>query len=203
MANSSRMAPCWGAGSTCRLPKRLPPFFATSNAPARTVRAALNNNDSVANLLSLAGADGNNTKPGAVDEPGAGAVSFGDRYEVSCFPVFEARIARPSEENCSPDRPGRPKQKNSDDTTVSTTRHDGKYYVVPDGNDVRITNLHLTFELTTKGSKNRYYNALSKFLSAPVLAWDRGPSLAMVFFWLVVSIVLYWHLACGISVEKW
>ena len=41
--------------------------------------------------------------------------------------------------------------KNSDTKNVRrNTRRDGKYYVVPDGRDIRITKLHLTFELTRK-----------------------------------------------------
>jgi len=98
-----------------------------------------------------------------------------DDYDVSCFPVFEAKIIRPPD--AAQDREGRKPRAgggttfspmaatatngNGNDATTTNadsggtyyyeaTRQEGKYYVVPDGRDIKITRLHLTFELVSK-----------------------------------------------------
>jgi len=60
-----------------------------------------------------------------------------DGQVISCFPVFEAQIILPP-------------QKKSDEKDC--TRRDGKYFVVPNNRDIRITKLHLTFELVKEKS---------------------------------------------------
>lgn len=60
-----------------------------------------------------------------------------DQYTVTCYPVFQATIiAPPEQENATP--------------STNCTRRDGKYYVVPNSEDIRITRLHLTVELKRK-----------------------------------------------------
>lgn len=60
-----------------------------------------------------------------------------DGYSISCFPVFEAQIILPPHGNS---------------TEKDCTRRDGNYFVVPNSQDIRITKLHLSFELVKKRS---------------------------------------------------
>jgi hypothetical protein len=83
-----------------------------------------------------------------------------DCYDIACLPVFEATIIKPpppsSSSSLSKDKSGHSHAK-TDPAVIATggnrhTRQDGKYYVCPDGDLVRITGLHLTIELTRKSS---------------------------------------------------
>lgn len=58
-------------------------------------------------------------------------------YDVSCFPVFEAQIVS------APTHP-------TAEEKQSCTRRDGNYFVVPNARDIRVTKLHLTFELVKR-----------------------------------------------------
>merc|ERR1719232_2508750 len=60
-----------------------------------------------------------------------------DQYNISCLPIIEAQII-----NAAP---------NDKSNTVST-RREGKYLIVPNAADMKVTKLHLTFELTKRRS---------------------------------------------------
>ena len=74
---------------------------------------------------------------------GVDIVSLGplDTYDIKCLPVFEATIIHPPrEKQCS---------KLGEDERCFT-RQEGKYFVCSDSEFIRITKLHLNFELTKK-----------------------------------------------------
>jgi hypothetical protein len=209
-----------GSGIYLTTSQKVATFFATSNAPTKTIRTALKH-DSIGNLISMAAGGGWELDPdtkgsgnnGAIgmDNHGAGtaAVPFDDLYEVSCFPVFEARIVRPPENEGDPAgndpsvvRTIRQQQNNNNNNCIgtgsTTTRRDGKYYVVPDGRDVRITKLHLTLELTRKKRGITNYFVLPEFVSTRLLLVRdgvAGTSIALAFLGLIVSFALLWHTA--------
>ena len=176
-----------GSGVYLTTSRKVATFFATSNASARTVRNALNH-DSLKNLLSMASS-------GETLLWGEGKIQDGDDristfldelFNVSCFPVFEAKIIRPP---CSDDRSIEPisqiKKRNSsvgNGTTI--TRHDGKYYVVPDGREIRITKLHLTFELTQRKRET------PNFVLKEYFANSTRPLIALAIWGLIVAFVL-------------
>ncbi len=158
-----------GSGVYLTTSQKVATFFATTNAPTQKVKSALKH-DSLTNLLSMT-TDAKNLL--MTNESDGRAALIDDLYEVSCFPVFEARIIRPLEKEGdlvgkAPSAAAPSRQRcNTNNTSSSiascstSTRRDGKYYVVPDARDVRITKLHLTFELT---QKNRGNLLLSNFL---------------------------------------
>jgi len=112
--------------------------FAWLNAKTQKIRTALMH-DCTKSLLSMApGSSELGINPGirelGKDNVDSKRVSFEERYDISCFPVFEARIPHPPEEG----------KHSSDD------RLEGAVCVVRDERDVRITKLHVTFELKRK-----------------------------------------------------
>ena len=208
-----------GSGIYLTTSQKVATFFATSNAPTKTIRTALKH-DSIRNLIAMAGGGWEqdpDSKSGVTnggiamynhDGATASAVSFDDMYEVSCFPVFEARIVRPPQNEGDPSvvPTGRQQQnnnsnnRNGSDIGSTMTKRDGKYYVVPDGRDVRITKLHLTLELTRKKKGAANYFALPDYVSTRLLlARDgvAGPSFALAFLGLILSFALLWHTAGG------
>ena len=207
-----------GSGIYLTTSQKVATFFATSNAPTKTIRTALKH-DSIRNLIAMAGGDwepdpdakGGVTN-GAIamdnhDGASASAVSFDDLYEVSCFPVFEARIVRPPQNEVDPSvvPTSRQQQQNNaknDNKNCSDimTKRDGKYYVVPDGRDVRITKLHLTLELTRKKRGTTNYFVLPEFVATRLLLVRDGvggPSITLAFLGMIVSFALLWHTAGG------
>ena len=68
------------------------------------------------------------------------ACSFWHEYTVSCYPVFEATIIAPPDEDtdCKGEK--------------HCTRREGKYYVVPNSDNIRITKLYLTIELKKRST---------------------------------------------------
>ncbi len=76
-----------------------------------------------------------------------------DSYSITCFPVFEATIIKPPPPGIADDGDIVGKEDGKEYATTSTaTRQEGKYYVCSDGEFVRISKLHLTFELSKKSS---------------------------------------------------
>ena len=154
-----------GSGVYLSTSKKVATFFATNNSSKNTnkIRTALKH-DSLRNILQMEGSlcyfdddDGNN------DEENRSRYRDVDEfYDISCYPVFENRIIRPPNDNNGEDKTGVTGSKNNSNDR-STTRRDGKYYVVPDGRDIRITRLHLTFELKRKRS-NFLQNLFPSFL---------------------------------------
>mmetsp|Transcript_15084 Transcript_15084/g.34079 ORF Transcript_15084/g.34079 Transcript_15084/m.34079 type:complete len:320 (+) Transcript_15084:307-1266(+) len=175
-------------------------YFATSEAPARAVRDALSH-DALQNLLEASGGGTSGLLETPVknsknnDKTRAGAARILDNYDVSCFSVFEARIVQPpakdGESNEAslndPSVASKKTSTNQNNTTNGSsfsvarhTRRDGKYFVVPDGRDIRITKLHLTFELTKKRT--------SVGVQSLVLgSWWRPLSIALALLVLFVS----------------
>ena len=198
-----------GSGVYVTTSKKVATFFATAHSPARMVRTALKH-DSIVHLISMAGgdvleiaSDATGVRPPRHESETS---SFHDSYEVSCFPVFEARIVRPPDiEGNRTDRdpssglPSRRKEHPYDDNNdvgssganSTSTRRDGKYYVVSDARDVRITKLHLTFEL----KRTRPTRVIPKFLSKRLLALigvANAPVLLLALFGLAVSVAILW-----------
>jgi hypothetical protein len=202
-----------GSGIYLTTSQKVATLFATSDAPNRKVRSALKH-DSMTNLLAMAAGSreldvGAKDGGSSVAMEGHNAASFFDRYDVSCFPVFEARIIRPpgdkgnkaghepTAETSSRQKTKYSNSSRSVDSGSRATRRDGKYYVVPNGRDVRITKLHLTFELTRK--KRRATNIkFTEFLSARLLARN-APSIAFAVLGLAVSFAFLW-LNAGTSI---
>jgi len=75
-----------------------------------------------------------------------------DGYDIVCLPVFEATIIKPSP-TATADKEDPLNNESSDNCT---TRQEGKYFVCADGEFVRITKLHLTFELSKKSNVWRW-----------------------------------------------
>eukprot|EP00751_Fragilariopsis_kerguelensis_P034504 CAMPEP_0170965154 /NCGR_PEP_ID=MMETSP0735-20130129/40778_1 /TAXON_ID=186038 /ORGANISM="Fragilariopsis kerguelensis, Strain L26-C5" /LENGTH=355 /DNA_ID=CAMNT_0011382507 /DNA_START=453 /DNA_END=1521 /DNA_ORIENTATION=- len=155
-----------GSGVYLSTSKKVATFFATNNSSknANKIRTALKH-DSLRNILLLVenglcfdndkDCDGN----GDVDDDGDDEKrkkDLDELYDISCYSVFEARIIRPPNDGNNNNQQN--DNKNGDDeraaaeSSKSSTRRDGKYYVVPNGHDIRITRLYLTFELTRKRS---------------------------------------------------
>mmetsp|Transcript_8786 Transcript_8786/g.21450 ORF Transcript_8786/g.21450 Transcript_8786/m.21450 type:complete len:731 (-) Transcript_8786:1774-3966(-) len=208
-----------GSGVYVTTSRKVATFFATSNAPARMVRSALKH-DSIVHLLSMAGDDAREITSDATDRGANGglrpsqqhkseAASFHDSYEVSCFPVFEARIVRPpgtegdgtggDPSTGLPSRRKKPHDNKNNDgrrngTDSTSTRRDGKYYVVSDARDIRITKLHLAFELK-RTRRATPTGALSRFLPTRLLAPTgiaNAPMRLLALFGLAASIVVLW-----------
>ena len=122
-----------------------------AEGPSRLLQSAFEH-EALLNLLLLGGVDLNRIEPL-------------DTYDIVCLPVFEACIIKP------PD--GRVDEK-------CPTFRDKKYYVVRDGEYIRLTKLHFTFELKKK-------------------RWGRGkeggsfPPLALV----AIAFAIIWMLRIG------
>ncbi|VEU41548.1 unnamed protein product [Pseudo-nitzschia multistriata] len=155
-----------GSGVYLSTSRRVATFFATAaanqrNAPRRALAEALYHESLVELLLRAAQAPGGEARASrGILRDAIGAVgekaSLRDRYDVNCYPVFEAKIVRPPEASEVDNLGGKGTlpPSNNDATTIDPgyrpTRRDGTYCVVPDGRDVRITKLHLTVELECK-----------------------------------------------------
>mmetsp|Transcript_5055 Transcript_5055/g.9886 ORF Transcript_5055/g.9886 Transcript_5055/m.9886 type:complete len:574 (-) Transcript_5055:39-1760(-) len=75
-----------------------------------------------------------------------------DGYDIVCLPVFEATIVKPSPTATT----GEEDALNNESNDNCTTRQEGKYFVCADGEFVRLTNLHLAFELSKKSNVWRW-----------------------------------------------
>ena len=186
-----------GSGVYLSTSKKVATFFATtaassnSNITNGSGNCSSSNNkqalkhDSLQAILNLVKnqktKDGNNDDREEENTARATSiiVNIEDQYDISCYPVFEARIARPSNDHCeNSENNGNTATSNANTnannnsiaaaankTEVeedSPTRRDGKYYVIPNGCDIRITRLYVTFELTKK--KTRRNNCIISFL---------------------------------------
>jgi hypothetical protein len=79
-----------------------------------------------------------------------------DKYTVSCRAVVQARIILPPAPSAKIDQTStdsvRGTEMNGNKYNNSCTRRDGKYFVVPSNQDIRVTALHLTFDFQPKTS---------------------------------------------------
>jgi len=101
-------------------------FFAKQNASVSDCSKGIWRHAALRRLLGISGDEG-----------------FMNDTTVSCFAVFEAIILSPHTNNNDDDD-------DDDDCNSASTRRDGKYYVVPNGDDIRLTKLHLTFQIGRK-----------------------------------------------------
>ena len=166
-----------GSGVYLSTSKKVANYFATMKVTSPTIRNALKH-DSLNSLLSKAP-----TNEMLFHKKDTGSTpSIDDLYDVSCFPVFEARIIRP------PVKESKDAKVKNNCSDSSDTRHEGKYYVVPDGRDVRITKLHLTFELTRRkgGLLQFLYRATSPYTRKSAM----GISIILVVLVLIFAIAL-------------
>ena len=83
-------------------------------------------------------------------------------YDITCLPVFEATIIKPSTTTSSDEKDG------SSTTTGIPTIQDGKYYVCKDSEYICLTKLHLTIELRKKTSILSWITSSSS-LSLPLI----------------------------------
>ena len=90
-------------------------------------------------------------------------------YDITCLPVFEATIIKPSISTSSDD------EVESSSSTTTTNKNsknptiqDGKYYVCKDSEYIRLSNLHLTIELRKKTSIWSWITSSSS-LSLPLI----------------------------------
>ncbi|MGK3746644.1 MAG: hypothetical protein ACI90V_013507, partial [Bacillariaceae sp.] len=185
-----------GSGVYLSTSKKVATFFATTNSSKNTnkIRTALKH-DSLRNILQMESSlcyfdddDGNN------DEENKNRYrDLDEYYDISCYPVFENRIIRPPNDNNGEDKTDVTGSKNNSNSNISTTRRDGKYYVVPDGRDIRITRLHLTFELTRKRS-----NFLQKLFSSFLLPNKSRSKITYYAFFVVIISVFIRYVMSGI-----
>jgi hypothetical protein len=132
-----------GTGVYFSTSKKVASFFTTDNSAP--VHPTVWRHPSLVHLLGfLPNNNNNNNNIRALDD-----------YNVSCFPIFQAKILLPPPSSSSLDNT--PNGGGSEQTTTptttnggSSTRREGTYLVVPDARDIRITKLHLTFELEKK-----------------------------------------------------
>lgn len=79
-----------------------------------------------------------------------------DKYNVSCRAVVQARLILPPSSPASNGetitKSANGSEANGDSQYSAWTRRDGKYFVVPNNQDIRVTGLHLTFEFEPKRS---------------------------------------------------
>jgi len=74
-------------------------------------------------------------------------------YDITCLPVFEATIIKPSSSTSGEDGlSSTTTTSNKSTSNANPTIQDGKYYVCKDSEYIRLTNLHLTIELRKKTS---------------------------------------------------
>jgi len=85
-------------------------------------------------------------------------------YDITCLPVFEATIIKPSSSTSGDDDSSTTNNKASKNPTIQ----DGKYYVCKDSEYIRLTNLHLTIELRKKTSIWSWITSSSS-LSLPLI----------------------------------
>jgi len=150
-----------GSGVYLSTSKKVATFFATNNSSknANKIRTALKH-DSLRNILPLMEnsfcfdndkeCDGNDDGDDEKRKK-----DLDELYDISCYSVFEARIIRPPNDdnnNNQNDNKNGDDERAASESSKSSTRRDGKYYVVPNGHDIRITRLYLTFEFTRKRS---------------------------------------------------
>ncbi len=141
-----------GSGVYLTTSQKVATHFATSDSPTRAVKSALKH-DALTSLLCMATGENNLLEMQNEKEKSRRnqrTLLLDDLHGVSCFAVFEARIILPPEINKDSPVTSSSNQNLDTENVNRNTRRDGKYYVVPDGRDIRITKLHLTFELTRK-----------------------------------------------------
>ena len=73
-------------------------------------------------------------------------------YDITCLPVFEATIIKPSTSTSGDEKVGSSSNTANNKASQNPTIQDGKYYVCKDSEYIRLTNLHLTIELRKKTS---------------------------------------------------
>lgn len=178
-----------GSGVYLSTSKKVAQFFATNNSSknANKIRTAFKH-DSLRNILLLVENNLCFDNDGDCDgDDEKRKKDLDEYYDISCYSVFEARIIRPPNDDNNNNQND---NKNGDERAAaeskSPTRRDGKYYVVPNGQDIRITRLHLTFELTRKRS-----NFLLKFLS--FLQPNNNRSMIVYYAFLVVLISIFFR----------
>lgn len=163
-----------GSGVYLTTSKKVANYFASLKVASRTIRSALKH-DALTELLSKAS--------------GRSSSSVDELYDVCCFPVFEARIIRPPDSsNKSTESNVHQAQKGAKVNNNMATRHEGKYYVVPNGSDIRITKLHLTFELTRR--KRGVLQFLREETSARVMNSTIGTTIILITLGLIVAVAL-------------
>jgi hypothetical protein len=91
-----------------------------------------------------------------------------DDYEVSCTAVVQARIIMPPTSSFGQSTNSGELGMINSNTDDRSTRRDGKYFVVPDSQDLRVTKLHLTFELQRK-RKSFHWQMLAILVAMVVL----------------------------------
>ena len=167
-----------GSGVYLSTSKKVANYFATMKVTSPTIRNALRH-DSLNSLLSKAPT---NEILFHKKDTGRSTPSIDDLCDVSCFPVFEARIIRP------PIKESKDAKVKNNCSDSSDTRHEGKYYVVPDGRDVRIIKLHLTFELTRR--KGGLLQFLYRATSTYTMKSTMGISIILAVVVLIFAIAL-------------
>ena len=73
-------------------------------------------------------------------------------YDITCLPVFEATIIKPSTSTSGDEKVGSSSNTANNKASQNPTIQDGKYYVCKDSEYIRLTKLHLTIELRKKTS---------------------------------------------------
>ena len=86
-------------------------------------------------------------------------------YDITCLPVFEATIIKPS--SSGKDEDGSSTSTANNKVSKNPTIQDGKYYVCKDSEYIRLTKLHLTIELRKKTSLWSWVTSSS--LSLPLI----------------------------------
>mmetsp|Transcript_13627 Transcript_13627/g.29603 ORF Transcript_13627/g.29603 Transcript_13627/m.29603 type:complete len:588 (-) Transcript_13627:117-1880(-) len=125
-------------------------FFAKNDARSTPALMQAWRHPAVLSLIQYACAGSSPTTDSSISG------TFWDEYTVACYPVFEAAIIAPPESNdCVDDE--------------DCTRREGKYYVVPNSDNIRITKLHLTMELKKKRTAGVWWWPPGPLLSAIVL----------------------------------
>jgi len=86
-------------------------------------------------------------------------------YDITCLPVFEATIIKPSISSSGDDEKIESSTTNNK-ASKNPTIQDGKYYVCKDSEYIRLTKLHLTIELRKKTS---IWTWITSRLSLPLI----------------------------------